>query len=65
MQAALLIRVGSQVLSATMGGMSLFCLYYAAQLSDPDVVRYLFIEAVKWGAPAAAIVYCQGKYLDR
>jgi hypothetical protein len=65
MQAALLIRVGSQVLSAMMGGIAVFCLYYAAQLSDPDVVRWLFADALKWGGCATAIVYFQGRYLDR
>ena len=65
MQAALLIRVGSQALSAMMGGMAVFCLYYAAQLSDPDFVRCLFLDALKWGGCATAIVYCQGRYLDR
>jgi hypothetical protein len=65
MQAALLIRVSSQLLSSVMGGMALFCLYYAAQLSDPDMVRYLFLGALKWGGCAMAIVYFQGKYLDR
>ena len=47
------------------GGVALFCLYYACQISDPDIVRYLLIEAVKWGAPAAAILYAQIRYLDR
>jgi hypothetical protein len=65
MSASLMVRIGSQALSAMMGGMAVFCLIYAAKLSDPDVVRYLFIDAFKWGGPAAAIVYCQGKYLDR
>jgi hypothetical protein len=61
---AILIRVGSQILSSIMGGCALFCLYYAAQLSDGDVVRYLFLSALKRGGCATAIVYAQGKYLD-
>jgi hypothetical protein len=65
MLAALMIRVGSEVLSASMGGFALFCLYYAAKLSDPDAVRLLCVEALEWGGAAAAIVYCQGRYLDR
>jgi hypothetical protein len=65
MQAAFLLRVGSQAMSAMMGGMAVFCLYYAAQLTDPDMVRYLFVDGLKWGVPAAAIVYFQGKYLDK
>jgi hypothetical protein len=46
-----------------MGGMAVFCLYYAWRASDPDVVRRLIIDAMKWGLPAAAIVYCQDRYL--
>jgi hypothetical protein len=65
MQAAFLIRVGSQAMSAIMGGIAVFCLYYAAQLPDYDVVRYLFIDGLKWGGAAALIVYFQGKYLDK
>jgi hypothetical protein len=65
MQSALLVRIGSQLLSSIMGGMALFCLYYAAQLSDPDAVWCLFAYALKWGGCATAIVYFQGKYLDQ
>jgi hypothetical protein len=64
MQATFLLRVGSQAMSAIMGGMAVFCLYYATQLPDPDIVRYLFVDALKWGIPAAALVYFQGKYLS-
>jgi hypothetical protein len=48
-----------------MGGMAIFCLYYAAQVPDYDMVQYLFRGALKWGGAAAAIVYFQGKYLDK
>ena len=65
MQAAFLMRISSQLLHSLMGGVAVFCLYYACQLSDPDVVLYFLIQAVKWGGPAAAIVYFQGRYLDR
>ena len=65
MQAAFLLAISSQLLSSIMGGMALFCLYYSAQLADPDTVRYLFLEALKLGGGATAIVYFQGKYLDR
>ena len=65
MQAAIIIYISSQLLSSIMGGMAVFCLYYACQLSDPDVVLYFLIQAVKWGGPAAAIVYFQGRYLDQ
>jgi hypothetical protein len=48
-----------------MGGIFVFCLYYAARLPDYNAVLYLFADAVKWGGFATAIVYFQGKYLDR
>jgi hypothetical protein len=63
MDSAFLLRVGSQVLCAIMGGMAIFCLYYAGSLPDPQIVRLLFGAALKWGGLASAIVYCQGKYL--
>jgi hypothetical protein len=64
MYSAMILRVGSEILHATMGGFALFCLYYASQLFDPDVVRHLIIEAVISGGMATAVVYCKGKYLD-
>jgi hypothetical protein len=64
MQAAFLLRISSQLMSALMGGLAVFCLYYAARLSDPDTVRLLLVDALKWGGFATAIVYFQGKYLD-
>jgi hypothetical protein len=63
MYSAFIVRVSSQLLSSIMGGMAIFCLYYAASLPDPQIVRLLFGEALKWGGLASAIVYCQGKYL--
>jgi hypothetical protein len=65
MPAAILLRISSQLLSSLMGGFALFCLYYTARLSDPDVVWVLFAYALKWGGGATAIVYFQGRYLDR
>jgi hypothetical protein len=65
MQAAALIRISSQLLSAMMGGFAVFCLYYATIITDPDVVQYLFLSVIKWGGCATAIVYFQGRYLDR
>jgi hypothetical protein len=65
MQAAFLIRISSQVISSIMGGMFVFCLYYAAQLPDYNAVWSLFLDALKWGGGATAIVYFQVKYLDR
>jgi hypothetical protein len=43
--------------------MSIFCLWHAASLSDPQTVKLVFGEGLKWGGLASAIVYCQGKYL--
>jgi hypothetical protein len=60
MYATLLLRWGSQTLSATLGGIAVFCLYYAVLLGDPN----LFILVIKFGGPAIAIVYCQNKYLS-
>lgn len=40
--------------------MAVFCLYYAVILGNP----ILFIEVIKFGGPAIAIVYCQDKYLS-
>jgi hypothetical protein len=65
MQTALLLRIGSQLLSLIMGSMAVFCLFYAGQLSDNNTVWYLFIMTIKFGGSAAAIVYFQGKYLDQ
>jgi hypothetical protein len=48
-----------------MGGMAVFDLYFAGQLSDHKVVWYLFGNALMWGGLASAIVYLQRKYLDR
>lgn len=54
-----LLRWGSQILSATLGGMAVFCLYYSAVLRDPR----LLMEVLKFGGLAIAIVCCQNKYL--
>jgi hypothetical protein len=63
--AALLLRLSSQVMSALMGGMAIFCLYYAARIPDDhSLILHLFLDALKWGGAATAIVYFQGKYLD-
>ena len=59
MYSILLLRWSSQVLSAMLGGMAVFCLYYALVLGDPS----LFILVIKFGGPAIVIVYCQNKYL--
>lgn len=52
-------------MSALMGGMAIFCLYYAARIPDDhSLILHLFLDALKWGGAATAIVYFQGKYLD-
>jgi hypothetical protein len=48
-----------------MGGMFMLCLYYACKMSDPDVVRYLILDALQWGGLAAAVLYCKIKYLAK
>jgi hypothetical protein len=64
MHSDFIIRVSSQLLSAIMGGMAVFSLYYAAVLPNSHAVCLMLAEALKWGALASAIVYCQGKYLS-
>ena len=65
MQTALLIRISSKLLSAMMGGTAICCLYYAGQVTDYNLVRHLLLDGVKWSGCALAIVYFQGRYLDR
>ena len=52
MQGAFLLRIGSRILSAIMGGMGVFDLYYAAQVSDPKLVLWLFTDGLTWGGLA-------------
>jgi len=65
MLSAMLIRVGTLVLHSVMGGMAVFCLYYAGKIPNFDGAWQLFIEALKWGWFALVILYYQGKYLDQ
>jgi len=60
MYPSLLLRLSSQILSATLGSMAVFCLYYTVVLGDPR----LFVDVIKFGGSAVAIVYCQDKYLS-
>ena len=62
--AAMILRVGSEALHSIMGGMCVFCLYYAANDPDPHVVWYLILDALQWGVLAAAVLYCKIKYLE-
>jgi hypothetical protein len=63
--AAGFVRLSSQAMSAIIGGMAIFNLYYAGQVSDHDFALSLFLGALQWGGLATAVVYFQGKYLDR
>jgi len=63
MQSTLILRISSQIISAITGGTFVFCLYYAGQVSDPNTAWSLCAEALKWGAIATALVYCQNRYL--
>ena len=65
MQGTFLRRISSQVISAIMGGIAVFCLYYAGQVPYPDLARWLLIDALKWGGLATVVVQCQARYLDR
>jgi hypothetical protein len=47
-----------------MGGMAIFCLYYAAEVPNFDAAWWLFAHALIWGGLASAIVYCKKRYLD-
>jgi hypothetical protein len=62
MFAGMLLRVGSLVLHSVMGGMSMFCLYYAGQISDFRLARNLLTNALLWGGLAVTVIYCQNKY---
>jgi hypothetical protein len=61
MPAMLLLRLTSQILHSLLGGMSVFCLWYSAILPSPG---FLLLNALKFGAGAIAIAYCQRKYLS-
>ena len=64
MYAAMLVRVGSEVLHSVMGGFSLFCLYYAGKVTEYHLALYLVTHGLEWGALAAVIVYCKERYLE-
>ena len=64
MYSATILRIGSEVLHSTMGGMCVFCLYYAAKMPDPIMVRSLIFEAFKWGGLASIVLYSKLKYLE-
>jgi hypothetical protein len=58
-----IIRVSTQILAAMLGGMPVFCLYYAGWLPNGNIVRLLLCKALIWRGAATILVYCQGKYL--
>lgn len=64
MLSVMLLRVGSEVMHSVLGGMAVFCLYYAGQVANPNLVKVLMIDALKWGISAALIVYFKIKYLE-
>ena len=61
--AALLARLSSEVCHAVLGGLAVFCFWYACQASDYDFVCYLFLSGVKYGSGAAVIAYFTERYL--
>ena len=64
----MILRVSTQFLHCLMGGMAAFCVFYAvyaAWISKPDLTRYCLYCALKFGIPAAIILYYQIKYLDK
>jgi membrane-associated PAP2 superfamily phosphatase len=63
MYSNLILRVGSKYLSAALGGFSLFCLFYAGRVTNPDLAWQLFGNALILGGLATAIAYCQEKWL--
>jgi hypothetical protein len=62
MLASNLVRISSQVLQLLLGGLGVFCLYYAALL--PEVTGTLLLQATLYGGLASTIVFFQGKYLS-
>jgi hypothetical protein len=64
MYSAFILRAGSQALSAAMGGMAVFCLYYTGQVAEPDFAWDLFTNTLIMGGLATSIVFCQNKYLN-
>jgi hypothetical protein len=80
MPAATLLRLSSQLLQSLLGGLAVFCLFYAAMFftgtyltnctiisAPPDyrIAKLLLMTALLWGGLAIAIVYLQGKYLSK
>jgi hypothetical protein len=69
MAATYFMRLCTQVLHSLMGGLALFCLYYAITLSEyPQLASlcwYLVKHALFWGGLASALLYVQLKYLER
>ena len=59
MYSILLLCWSSHVLSAMLGGMAVFCLYYTVVLGDPSLLTLV----IQFGGPAIVIGYCQNKYL--
>ena len=60
----LLLRLGSHVMFAIIGGMTVFCLFYAGRVHHHDLVRDLLIYTLIYDGGAKAIVYFKSRYLD-
>lgn len=63
MQAAFITRVTFQTLSLAMGSFAIFCLYWAGQVSDLDVVKTLLANTFILGGVASALAYSVNEYL--
>jgi len=59
-----LFRLASQVVSAIMGGMGVFCIYYAGNVPDSQVALTLCVQALLWGGGATLVAYFQNRYFE-
>lgn len=65
MLAFMLFRLASQVLHSVLGGMAIFCFYYAAQISNPDWVDVILFKGALWGIAGWVVLFFQCKYLEQ
>jgi low affinity Fe/Cu permease len=64
MYSTLIMRVSSQILSALLGGMAVFCLFYAGEVANAESAWQLLANTAICGGLATGIVFCQNKYLN-
>ena len=64
MPAMIFARMSAKLLHSLFGGFALFCLYWSFKLPHSPLVHRLLEHAVLWGGLAAAILFCQLRYLD-